>query len=177
MTYRHKDIIKLNPTGIIRIRELPADCTEEDFRAWWPRLTEQEKDRYTVARFTNLVTAAGKTAIIAMLYAVPLSGTTVTVTAFGQKFAIGSGTVTSITSGDTSLFGEVLRKNITNGTNVGGTQVDYSTFITNTDYASGAITNAGIIGGASGTALLTHFSCTYTKGATPITFDYLLNIL
>jgi hypothetical protein len=174
---RHTDTALINPTGLIRVRELPRDCTEDDFRAWWPRLTEHEKDRYTVARFHNLVTSAGKAAIVLCLFPVPTVGTTVNVTAFAQKFAIGNGAVSGIAAGDTSLFGEVMRKAVTQGSNPGGSnQLDYSTFITNTDYASGLITNAGLIGGASGTALLTHFSCTYTKGANPISFDYLLTL-
>lgn len=177
---QHADTALLNPTGLIRVRELPRDCTEADFRAWWPRLTEQERDRYTVARFHNLVTTAGKTAIVLCLYPVPTIGTTVTVTAFAQKFGIGNGAIPSagITAGDTALFGQVLQKAVTSGSNPGGSnQLDYSTFISNTDYASGSITNAGLFGGASGTALLTHFACTYTKGTNPITFDYLLTLL
>jgi hypothetical protein len=170
------DFIKIE--GIIRIRELPIDCTEEDFKAWWPRLAEQEKDRYTVDRFHNLITAGGKTALINYLKTLPATvGTQLNnVDPFGEKMALGNGVVTGIFASDTSIFGLLSNKNITSASG-NSNQVDYSTFFASTDISSSiTLTNGGLFGGSGANVLLTHFACSYTTTANPFTFDYLINL-
>src|SRR5204862_7770868 len=37
----------LHFSGLVKVRELPRDCEFADFMAWWPRLTERERERWT----------------------------------------------------------------------------------------------------------------------------------
>lgn len=34
--------------GTVRIRKMPSDMTEADFAAWWPRVSEKDRSRYSV---------------------------------------------------------------------------------------------------------------------------------
>jgi hypothetical protein len=175
MTRNPRSVDFFSVEGIIRIRELPADCSLEDFRAWWPRLTEREKDRYTVQRFHNLLTTAGKASLLAWMATLPaFPGGTITGNPFAQNFAIGTGVVTGIFASDTTLFTQAVSKQITTATST-PPQIDYSTFFATTDFNHNTATNGGLLS-ASGGTLLTHFACSYTAGTLPFTFDYLLNI-
>src|SRR5438874_1377832 len=91
--------------GIIRIRELSRDITLEDYLEMWSKLTEKEKDRYTVYRTENQLLTAGKNATLNFW------GSQAAQNPFAQYFAVGNNTgFTGVLPADTSLSGEVFRK-------------------------------------------------------------------
>ncbi len=170
--------------GLIRARAVPFD-SEEEWRYWWlpeikdgkiirpARMSDQEKDRYTVAEARNILTSNGIGAVLG--YIGSSSGST---EQFAQQFAIGDIAINSVSAGDTSLAGEIFRA-APSLSNITGVQIDLSTFIGSTQ-AAGNWTNVGLFGNGatsssgSGT-LMTHSLFTYTKvNGTPVTVDYLI---
>lgn len=175
--------------GIIRVRKIPNEWTAEDYAYWWlpqtddkgkvlrpARISEQEKERYyQLAEFENLITIAGRTQVLT--YIGSPSGNT---TQWSQYFAVGTGAITSVSAGDTSLANEVFRKAQTSYS-VNGTQVDVNIQFGTTD-AEFTYTNAGLFGaGASGTlnsgVLMTHALFSFSKGAFALSIDYIINLL
>jgi len=173
-------------SGLIRAREVPFDSIEE-WRTWWlgefdnsgrmiraPRMSEKEKERYTVAACENILVSSGITQVLNYIGA--NSGNS---TAFAQYFGVGNIAISQLNSNDTSVAGEYFRAAPSLST-ISGTQIDISTFFGSTQ-GNGSITNAGLFGGAAtgstGTGtLMTHSLFTYTKvNGTPITADYLLS--
>lgn len=172
--------------GLIRAREVPFE-TREEWRKWWlgefdargrmvrpPRMSEKEKERYTVAEAENILVSSGITQVLNYVGASAGNAT-----GFAQYFAVGNISIPSVSSGDTIVSGEYFRA-IPSTSNVTGVQIDVSTFFGPTQ-GNGVITNAGLFGNgatatlASGT-LMTHSLFSYTKvNGTPITSDYLLN--
>lgn len=172
--------------GRIRARELPFE-TEEEWRYWWlvqrnesgqiiapSRMSEREKDRYTVAESSNILVSSGITQVLN--YIGSSSGNS---TAFAQYFAVGNTAIGSVNSNDSSVAGEYFRA-APSASSVSGVQVDLST-LAGTTQANGSITNCGLFGnGASSTlgsgTMMTHALFNYSKGSTEsISFDYLLS--
>ncbi len=174
----------LDAQGILRFRAVPFETLEEYLR-WWapardeagkmlalPRMSEREKERYTVLESHNILTALGKQYLLTYAGS-PNPGTP----AWAQYFALGSTTLATVNAGDTQLAGEFYRQIPTSYT-VSGNQVDISSFLP-AGTASGTITNAGVFGVAatatanSGT-LMNHVLCgNYVKAAfAAITADY-----
>ena len=151
---------RIHFTGIIRIRLLPQDWTEADWRYWWlgefddsgrmirpPRMSEREKDRWTVHESRNLLCTAGRTALLNYV-----GSQTSTNQPFGKYFSLGTTSINTVNPGDTSVVGEIFRK-LPATANVTGTQIDIATALANGD-AVGTLTNAGLYGGASATGTL-----------------------
>jgi predicted RecA/RadA family phage recombinase len=177
-----RDIFEIK--GRIRVRALPFE-TREEWAYWWlpaivagkiirpARMSEQEKERLTVAVESNILTSAGRTQILNYL-----ASNTGNPVAFAQYLAIGNFSINQVQSGDTSVQGEIFRA-IPTASNITGTQLDLSTFI-GAAQAVGSWTNLGLFGStASATAgsgvLMTHSLFSYTKGSSfPVTIDYLL---
>ncbi len=174
--------------GLIRAREVPFD-SEEEWRYWWlpeiamvngkmkiirlARMSQQEKERFTVAEAHNILVSSGISAILG--YIGSQNGST---EAFAQEFAVGTIAINSVSAGDTSVQGEIWRA-APSTSNVTGVQIDISVFVGST-LAAGNWTNVGLYGnGATSTSgsgtLMTHSLFTYTKvNGTPITVDYLI---
>ena len=183
--YIRKEIKEaLHIAGLIRARAVPFD-SEEEWRYWWlpeikdgkivrpARMSEQEKDRYTVAEAHNILTSNGIGAVLG--YIGSSSGST---EQFAEQIAIGDIAINSVSAGDTSLAGEIFRA-APSLSNITGVQIDLSTFIGSTQ-AAGNWTNVGLFGNGatsssgSGT-LMTHSLFTYTKvNGVPISTDYLI---
>lgn len=176
---------KLHICGLIRAREVPFE-TEAEWAYWWlcernlsgkiirpARMSDREKERYTVAACENILVSSGITQVLN--YIGSTSGNS---TGFAQYFAVGNVAISSVQSNDTSVAGEYFRA-VPSAANVTGVQIDLSTFFASGS-GNGSITNAGLFGnGASGTlgsgTLFTHSPFAYTKlNGTPITADYLL---
>lgn len=174
--------------GIIRVRRLPPEWTEDDYRYWWlperddeghllrlPRMEEREKDTYTEAVFENLIMTAGRSQVLTYI-----GGTAGSTVAFGKYLGIGTGAILAPGPADTSLATETFRK-LQAAFTVAGTQVDINFNLTSGD-ANVTMTNAGLFGGTatislnSGT-LETHALFAYVKGAWTIAIDYLINLL
>lgn len=175
--------------GIIRIRRIPNEWTEEDYKYWWcpttdgkgkilkpARISEQEKERlYQIDEFCNLITTAGRTQVLT--YIGSPSGNT---TGWSQYFAVGTGAITSVSAGDTSLANEVFRKAQTSYA-VNGTQVDVNIQFGTTD-GEYNYTNAGLFGNSASSTLgsgtlMTHALFSFSKGAFAISCDYIVNLL
>jgi hypothetical protein len=172
--------------GLIRAREIPFE-TEAEWRQWWlcerdlsgkilraARMSDREKDRYTVAQSANILVSGGITQVLN--YVGSGSGNA---TGFAQYFAVGNIGINQVTSADTSVAGEYFRA-VPSTASVSGTQQDISVFA-GTSQANGTITNAGLFGaGATSTigsgTMVTHSLLQYSKtNANAITFDYLLS--
>ena len=160
-------------TGIIKARALPHGCELSDFLNWWPRVSEHDRDLWTVYEHKNMLTTTGRNQ--ALTY---LGSSTSTTLGFAQYFAVGNFGINTVSPGDSSVQGEFFRA-VPN--TITGTQVDISTFFGPTQ-GVGLITNAGLFGinatstSGSGT-LMTHALYNYTKpSGTPVTFDYLINL-
>ena len=172
--------------GRIRVRELPFDSPEE-WRYWWlgefnsagqmvraPRMSEREKDRYTVAESRNILVSSGITQLLT--YIGSNSGNS---TAFAQQFAVGNTAISQVNSNDTSVAGEYFRA-APSASNVSGVQLDLST-LAGTSQANGVITNVGLFGnGATSTigsgTMTTHSLFNYNKtSSNSVSFDYLLS--
>jgi hypothetical protein len=166
---------EMRVTGIIKIREYPLGASLEDWLAWWPLLTEQERDRYTLYEHHNTITNSGRTQ--ALTY---LSASTATVQGWAQYFAVGTLATNTVGAGDTVLGNEIYRQ-VPTTTTVTGTQVDIATVI-GTNTAPGVYTNGGLYGvTATGSAnsgtLVTHSLMNYTKvNGVPVVADYLINL-
>ena len=173
-------------SGLIRARAVPFE-TREEWKHWWlgefdasgrmiraPRMSEQEKDRYTVDEAPNILVSNGITQVLN--YIGSQSGNT---TAFAQYLAVGNIALSQLNSNDTSVAGEFFRAAPSLST-INGSQIDISTFVGSTQ-AVGIITNAGLFGnGATATigsgTLMTHSFFSHTKtNLNAETFDYLLS--
>lgn len=173
--------------GVVRVYRLPDRWSEADYRYWWlpetdghgtilrpARLSPAEKRRYLLDETHNMIMVAGRSQVLAFLGS--SSGTTA---AFTQFFAIGTGTIASVSPSDTSLANEIFRKAPATYS-VQGTEVDINVQLGTTD-AEATYTNVGIFGiNASSTlgsgTLMTHALCSFTKGAFAIAIDYLINL-
>lgn len=176
----------INIKGIIKIRELPdPDWTPEQYGYWWldevnssgkwvhaARMTEREKERYTLYEASNQVMSAGITQVLTFL-----GNSASNTAAFSQYLAIGNGTIFTINPLDTTLSTEFFRKAVT-GYSTSGSLVTISTSLLSTD-AVGAWSNMGLYGVAatatanSGT-LMTHVLTTFTKTSIARTADYMI---
>jgi len=162
--------------GRIRTRCLPP-ITKEEFLAWWPKLSERERDQYTVYETKNLITTAGRAQLLTYIGAAALSAPVVP---FAMYFAVGTFPINTVNPGDTAVNGELFRAVPTTSTVTGNT-VDISTFFSTSD-ANGTYTNCGIFGNnatstpGSGT-LVTHALYSYTKTVfNSLTNDYLITL-
>lgn len=174
--------------GLIRAREIPFESRDE-WRKWWlgefnaqgqmlrgPRMSEHEKDRYTVAEAPNILVSNGITQLLN--YVGSASGNS---TGFAQWFAVGNISLAEVTSGDSSIAGEFFRGQVSQAS-ISGTQQDLSTFV-GTTQGVGSVTNAGLFGnGATSTlssgTMMTHSLFQYTKAnGVAITYDYLLSYI
>ena len=170
--------------GKIFARALPPDLTKEEFEAWWPRLSESERDKYTVAETHNVITLSGRSAILNYIGNNILTGagtTGTTVTPFSQYFAVGTGAIANVSAGDVTMIGELFRA-VPSMATVSGNSVNISTFFSAAN-ANGIYTNAALFGGGTATGssgtgvLLTHALYTFTKtSANSLTSDYLVNL-
>jgi len=168
--------------GIIKVRPVPFE-TEEEFTYWWcdekdenglvirpARMSEKEKERYTVYETENLITTNGINNILTFL---GLSSGTATL--FSKWFAVGTGAISGVDRADTSLATELYRLQPT-GTAIIGYQQDVSILFTGSN-GNGTWTNSGFFGGSatstpgSGT-LETHALYSYTKTTGSVTNDY-----
>lgn len=161
--------------GLIKARELPTGCELPDFLTWWPRLSERERERYTVYEHSNALTTNGRNQVLTYI-----GSSTATTLGFGQYFAVGNFGINTVSPGDTSVQGEFYRA-VPNTTVITGTQIDVSTYFGPTS-GTGLISNAGLFGiNATATlgsgTLMTHALYNYTKpNGTAVTFDYLINL-
>lgn len=174
--------------GIIRIRRIPDEWSEADYRYWYlpetdehgkvlrpARISEHEKAAMQIAEAHNAIMQAGRTAVLS--YIGSPSGST---TGWSQYLAIGTGAITATTPQDTALSNEVFRKAPVSFA-VNGTLVDINIQLGTTE-SQVSMTNVGLYGnGASSTlgsgTLFTHALFSFTKGAQAISIDYLVNLL
>lgn len=172
--------------GHIRVREVPFE-TEEEWRRWWlpecsengkillpARMSEGEKERYSVADSTNILVESGIGQLLTYI-----GSTTGNTTAFAKYFAVGNVNITEVNSNDTSLANEYYRV-APSTSNVNDVQIDISSFF-GASNGNGDITNGGLFGGSatatlgSGT-LMTKSKMKYTKvDGQAVTFDYLIS--
>lgn len=172
--------------GVLKLRKIPDDWTDEEFRRWWcdertasgalvrkAGMNEREKDRYTVLEARNLLTSAGRTQLLTF------AGASSTTTAFAQYYAIGTGAIFTVQSSDTSLATEFFRAAPASFSVVGNAVTITTNFTTSQGNAT--YTNAGIFGnGATSTpgsgTLMTHLLYTYTKNSGPLVNDYTISL-
>lgn len=165
------DVVKF--VGIARVRELPLGIELPDFVEWWPRLTEKEKDRYTVARHKNALTTLGRNQFLNFA-----ASNNAVIGAFAQFFSVGTLPITSVSPGDIQVQTEIFRAVPTLIT-LTGQQVNISTYF-GPSQANGNYTNCGLYGvnatGTLGTGTLhTHALYAYNKvNGQAITNDYLV---
>jgi hypothetical protein len=159
--------------GIVKVRELPDGCTEEDFKAWWPALSEQERERYTACEHHNILTLSGFTQLLTYI-----SSGNATTLGFSQFFSVGTFPIITVQAGDTGVSGEIYRSAPTSQSIVGN-QLTLSTYFAPSQ-AVGTYTNAGLWGvNATGTAnsgtLMTHTLYNYPKSSSQaISNDYII---
>src|SRR5258708_23790882 len=89
MSVRFEETMSLDPRtgkgkefaeGIIRVRRLPDDWSEDDYRFWWlpekdsegrvirpARMSPLEKDRYTTDVFENQIMTAARTQVLSYI--------------------------------------------------------------------------------------------------------------
>ena len=141
-----------------------------------PRMSKRERERYLVACGHNLITNNGKSAIVGYL------GTAGTLNdPFATELAAGSGAISKVAGGDTSMPGEFYRQQPTSLIYTGSTQIDIQTLITGSN-GNGSWTNIGLWGSsaASGTlgsgVLYTHALFGYTKATGSVYIDYIITI-
>lgn len=178
------DYIKIK--GIIRVREHPfGDDYAALKRYWWPvtneqgkiiapaRMSEREKDKYTVYETENQLMTAGVQQILTYI-GMP-SGTAILISKY---FAVGTGAISDTAPTDTSLATELFRKVPDSATQTGN-QIDISTNFS-TAQGNGTLTNAGLFGNtatssANSGTLYTHALYSYTKtSAVAIVNDYII---
>ena len=160
--------------GRIRFHLIAGEAPDEMVRDWL-RMSESERERLAcdVAEFHNILTTAGRTAILNYI-------ANNSPPAFAQQFSVGTGPIVSVSAGDTSVATELARTGVS-GSTIIGTQVDI-TFSFAAGSANGTYTNVGIYGGgASGTlgtgTLYTHALANFTKtSSASLQVDYLINI-
>lgn len=172
--------------GLIRARALPFESREE-WQHWWlgefnsqgqmiraPRMSELEKERYTVAAHENILVSGGITQLLN--YIGSANGNS---TGFAQYFAVGNVALSQVNTNDNSVAGEFFRGAVSQAS-ISGVQQDLSTFVGSTQ-GVGSISNAGLFGvNATSTigsgVLMTHALFQYAKASgIAVTFDYLLS--
>lgn len=172
--------------GIIRAREVHFNSISE-WAYWWlcernlsgniigpARMSDREKERYTVAESANILVSSGITQVLNYIGATGGNSA-----GFAQQFAVGNIALAQVESNDTSVAGEYFRS-APSLASVSGVQQDLSVFFGAT-VGNGLITNAGLFGnGATSTigsgVLMTHALFSYNKvNGTPITADYLIS--
>jgi hypothetical protein len=143
----------LKVTGTIRFRRIPDDWTEEAYRYWWlpewnngstkiireARISQAEKDRYTVHEAHNLLTTNGRTNILTYM-----SSTAANTSAFAQWFAVGTFPLVTVSPGDTALGTELYRIQPSTAT-ITGTQLDIESVLGSAN-AVGTLTEAALFG-------------------------------
>ena len=161
--------------GVVRARLLPAEWTLEDYLRYYPRYSERERNRLTVYEAENMLMTAGRTQMLKQLF-----GTSPA--AFGLYFGVGTGAISGVTPGDSSINNELFRAAPSTGV-VTGNQIDLSTFF-GAGQANATYTDAGLFGGAGATSstftgtLMTHVLYALTKtSANSLTNDYLIQLL
>lgn len=160
--------------GILRLRETPPDWDEATLKYWWARMTEREKDRWTLWEGENMLMNAGRNQVLTFI------GQATAPATFSQQFAVGTGTIYTVQPSDTSLSTELARVAPASFSIVGNTVTVTSTFTTG--QANGTWSNAGLFGvSATSTAnsgtLMTHILCSFTKtSASAITCDYSISL-
>lgn len=173
--------------GIFKIRENPFD-SEAELLYWWcderdssgqvvrpARMSQQEKERYTLLEKENIITSNGISNILTFL---GLGSGTATL--FNKVLSVGTGLVSTVAASDTTVVTELLRK-APAGTSVTGNQQDVSYTFAAGD-ANATWTNAGIYGSAATTTLatgtlMTHVLFSYVKTSSlAVTVDYVLII-
>lgn len=178
--------------GTVRVREVPFK-DEAEWRRWWlgefddkgrmirpPRMSEREKERYTVTESENMLVANGITQVLN--YVGTSDGSSV---GFAQQLAFGNTPLSRVNESDTSLAGEFLRI-APSPTSILATQTEVSAFHPGGS-SSTVFTNAGLFGnGATGTlgsgTLMTHLLLQYTQPAAStqipsVSFDYLISYI
>jgi hypothetical protein len=174
MFKRRKNTIEENikVVGIVKVRELPAGCSREDFMEWWPRLTEKERERHTVYEHKNILTTVGRNQLLNFI-----ASNNAVIGAFAQFFSVGTLPITSVSPGDTQVQTEIFRAVPTLIT-LTGQQVNISTYF-GPSQANGNYSNGGLYGiNATSTlgtgTLMTHALYVYSKqNGQAITNDYL----
>lgn len=175
--------------GLIRVRELPFDNYEEYQRWWLPemkdgqvihmaRMSDREKDRYTVVEAHNLITGAGRALILGYI-ASPTAG--VSTPYFAAYFEVGNYPTPTVSAGDTLVQGGLARVAPSTAITT-GTQLDIASFF-GAATGVGTWTSAGLYGGPSASntigtgTLATHSLFSYPKtNSQPVTCDYLINL-
>ena len=142
--------------GIIRVHEIPVDWSEAEYRYWWlpekdnvgrvirtARMSDREKQRYTVTEAENTLTSAGRTAVLNFL-----GNTSVD---FFQYFSVGTGLISAVSAADTDIVDELFRKAPASAT-PSGSQIDIATLFA-TSEGNGTYTNAGLFGNGATSSL------------------------
>lgn len=174
--------------GLIRARAVSFESREE-WEHWWlgefnekgqmiraPRMSEREKERYTVAAHENILVSGGITQLLS--YIGSANGNS---TGFAQYFAVGNVALSQVNTNDNSVAGEFFRGAVSQAS-ISGVQQDLSTFVGSTQ-GVGNISNAGLFGGgASGTlgsgTMMSHALFAYSKpNNQAITYDYLISYI
>lgn len=173
--------------GILKIREIPPDWDDATFRYWWcdersatgslirkARMSEREKDRWTVVEAKNMLMSAGRTQILTFM------GQLTAPAVFTQYYAVGTGTIFTIQPSDVSLATELFRAVPASFSIVGNAVTVTTNF--STSQGNGTYTNAGIFGvSATSTpgsgVLMTHILYSYTKTSSiAIVNDYTMSL-
>ncbi len=141
-----------------------------------PRMSRRERERYLVAEGRNLITNNGKSAIVGYL------GTAGTLNdPFAPYLALGSGSISKVAGGDTTMPGEYFRQTPSSLIYTGSTQIDIQTLLTGMN-GNGSITNIGLWGTSAASATLgtgslyTHALFAYTKNTGSVYIDYIITI-
>lgn len=173
--------------GILKIREIPAEWSDTEFKYWWcderspsgalirkARMTEHEKDRWTVLEAKNMLMSAGRTQILTFM------GQATAPATFSQFYAVGTGTIYTVQPSDTSLATELFRLAPAAFSIVGNAVTVTTNF--STSQGNGTYTNAGLFGvSASSTpgsgVLMTHILYSFTKtNSQAIVNDYTMSL-
>ena len=172
-------------TGLLRMRAHPFGDDAEAFAYWWlaewkngrmvrrPRMSDREKDRYTVYEAENILTTAGRSQLLNYV------GNASNVP-WGKILSVGTGAIVSVSPGDTTVVTELVRI-ATSAPTVTGTQVDIPSSFTS-GQGVGTWTNIGLYGTTAATTTLgtgtlyTHALYNYAKPSIAIVGDYLISL-
>lgn len=175
--------------GIILLRKIPDEWTDEQFTYWYCPVVAPNGQVLQPARISddtkklwlahepvhNIITNTGINTLLTNT-GVQSTGSMVV---FSQILSVGNGPITGVTRGDTSVsgdgFGTNARKAPASHANTGFVVTITTNFAT-TD-AQGGWTNIGLYGaGATGTtgsgSLMTHALFGFNKGAVAYAVDY-----
>lgn len=181
-------------TGIIRVRQHPFGDDQKALAKWWfaewsgwswgwgrwrrrqvrlPRMSDREKDRYTVYEAENILTTAGRTQLLNYI------GNASNVP-WGKIFSVGTFPLVAVSPGDTTVNTELVRV-ATSAPTVTGTQVDIPCSFTS-GQGNALWTNIGLYGTTSATTTLatgtlyTHALFQFNKPAVAEVIDYLISL-